>query len=776
MADNNFNYQFNFDVKDSNILAIFNNIENSFAKIDTSLDIVNKSLNIFQQNSQKTAESVKRISLSSLLDQIERVSNGLQSLSAPGFAFSSSLADLSAIADVSGQALENIGNQARQSAKKFGGDAAQAVETYKLLLSQLSPELGKFPKALGDMGDNIQILSKQMGGNATSAAEVLTTAMNQYQVSMDDPAQASKTMADMMNIMAAAAREGSAELPQIKAALEQAGMAAKTANVSFADTNAAIQVLDKAGKKGSEGGVALRNIMTTLARGRFLPKDVKQELAAAGVKVSDLTNKNKTLAERLKPLQKVMNDGALITKLFGRENSNAAIALLSQIDEVQRLGVAIEGTNTAFEQAAVIMETPAEKLKRIQANVDDLKLTLFTAADGVMVYATTAGQLTRDLSQLFPLFSAGKGLVTQFTNAQKRAALTQSLLGAKTKVATALQWSFNTSLLGCPIFWLVGGIIALTAALAGGTHLLKKYNEQQNRANNLTGELNASIGVEQKRLNELFDALKKTNPESKERKRLLQEMSEKYPDFLDYQSLEKSNEEELETARRKANKELANSILLQELKAKKEKLVQDAIENGKSVFSEAQKKGFSGEETNKAINLLEKAADEFIASGKYKAGMFSGVSDGNIREVMINAFGYSSKSMGKVYFNNNPLVRALQSDLEDYMSTYLENSQDIKLLKDYASGRGFAIDEATIPGLTPADGTGSKGSGATSTGLSTAESIATGGTRSTTINITLRNLVEKIIYEGGFGENRANTEKDMEDLLIRVLQMAYTTV
>ena len=35
-------------------------------------------------------------------------------------------------------------------------------------------------------------------------------------------------------------------------------MAAKGAGGSFEETNAAIQVLDKAGKKGAEGGVALR--------------------------------------------------------------------------------------------------------------------------------------------------------------------------------------------------------------------------------------------------------------------------------------------------------------------------------------------------------------------------------------------------------------------------------------------------------------------------------------------------------------------------------------
>ena len=72
-----------------------------------------------------------------------------------------------------------------------------------------------------------------------AAAQVLTTAMNQYGVSMEDPIAASAEMARMMNVMAAAGQVGSAELPSISAVLQQCGMAAKAANVSFEETNAA---------------------------------------------------------------------------------------------------------------------------------------------------------------------------------------------------------------------------------------------------------------------------------------------------------------------------------------------------------------------------------------------------------------------------------------------------------------------------------------------------------------------------------------------------------
>ncbi|MCB6971823.1 phage tail tape measure protein [Butyricimonas synergistica] len=370
-------YSFTINVNGASATATLNEVTRSAGKTS----------NMFEQLSS----SIKRMGECAFA--FNNINQGLQSLASkldnaitPGVGLNSSLADLSAIANVTGDGLKEIEKHARSTAKTFGGDAATAVESYKLLLSQLSPELAKTPRAMTEMGKNIAILSKTMGGNTTAAAEVLTTAMNQFQVSMADPTKAARTMAEMMNIMSAAAREGSAELPAIKAALEQSGMAAKAAGVSFAETNAAIQVLDKAGKKGSEGGVALRNVMATLSQGRFLPKDVQEELTAAGININTLANKSISLSERLKPLRSVMNDTALITKLFGKENNNAAIALLAGLDEVDRYKTAIQGTNTAVEQAGIIMDTYAEKMSRQKAWTDDLKITLFNFTGAIMPY------------------------------------------------------------------------------------------------------------------------------------------------------------------------------------------------------------------------------------------------------------------------------------------------------------------------------------------------------------------------------------------------------
>lgn len=109
---------------------------------------------------------------------VQKLSDSLNGLSASGIKLDSQLHDLSAVAGVTGDGLRQIEGYARQSAKAFGTDASVAVEGYKLLLSQLSPELGKYPSALKSMGESIQTTSKLMGNDGTAAAEVLTTAMN----------------------------------------------------------------------------------------------------------------------------------------------------------------------------------------------------------------------------------------------------------------------------------------------------------------------------------------------------------------------------------------------------------------------------------------------------------------------------------------------------------------------------------------------------------------------------------------------------------------------
>lgn len=379
---------------------------------------------------------------------VQNALSGLDALTRAGLDLNTSMTDLSALTGVTGDGLRLIERSARDLAKTFGGSAAQAVESYKLILSQLGPDIAQVPEALAAMGESVATLSKTMGGDTTAAADVLTTAMNQFGVSMEDPSAAAVEMTRMMNVMAAAAQAGSAELPAIKEALQQSGMAAAAAGVSFEEANAAIQVLDQRGRKASEGGVALRNVLTTLSQGRFLPQEVLVELEAANIDVNTLTDTTRTLADRLQALSPLMDDTALMTKLFGRENSNAAIALISGVDALRGYTEAVTDTRSAEEQAAVVMQSRQEQMARVTAAIEDAKIGLYDFLGGLYPVLKTVGEVLVPVAQLIPLINL---LTSGLGKAAATVRTMTASLGLKTaamRVAAAVSGTYRAALAG----------------------------------------------------------------------------------------------------------------------------------------------------------------------------------------------------------------------------------------------------------------------------------------------------------------------------------------
>ncbi len=426
------------------------------------------------------------LSISQVAEGLSVLEQGFSNLMQTGASLNANMLELSAITGVTGNGLKAIETAARETAKTFGTSAVDNVEAYKMMLSQLSPEIANNAEAMRMMGENANILSKQMGGDTVAATEVLNTSLNQFGVSMDDPIAAAKIMADMMNVMSAAAQQGSAELPQIKQALEQVGMVAKTTGLSFAETNAYIQLLDQAGKKGSEGGVALRNVLTTLSEGRFTSKLAAEGLKQAGISVDYLADSSIPLHERLKTLRKIQGDTALMTKVFGKENMAAAIALINTADEAEAMSKAIVGTNSAVEQADVIMGGYNEKINRAKAWIDDLKIGFFNLTENIApiiqgffsVFSAT-GQSVQAINALITAYNAlnirlflntirakalavwtGIGSIANRGFASSLNAIRNSALGA-----TLATRGFSLAILNIPVLgWIVAAIMAIVGA------------------------------------------------------------------------------------------------------------------------------------------------------------------------------------------------------------------------------------------------------------------------------------------------------------------------
>jgi len=438
----------------------------------SEVDRLNDKLVTAGGNTNKLTSALNNIgsaafAINNIQQALQGIGNDFMAAVQPGIGFNTSLTELSSITGVTGDALDSIGEKARQNAIKFGTDAAGSVDSYTLLLSQLSPELAKNESALASMGETASILSKQLKGDTAGATEILTTAMNQYGVSLEDPMAASEQMASMMNVMSAAAKEGSATLPSIQAALSQSGLMAKTANVSFEELNAAIQVLDKAGKKGAEGGVAIRNVLAEIGQGSRMPRIAATALEQYGISTDALADKSLTMSQRLALLKPMMGDSSAMTAVFGKENVAAAMAMVQSTDEMDRLTGAVTDTTAGVEIADTVMGGWQEKLNRTNAWFKDLGISLFNMTDGFIPFLQMAG------SGLMMMTNLG-GAVQAFSilgNTSFIKTIATMLTGMGTWIgstitATAAQWGLNIALNANPIGLVVLAVAAAVAAIA----------------------------------------------------------------------------------------------------------------------------------------------------------------------------------------------------------------------------------------------------------------------------------------------------------------------
>ncbi len=78
-------------------------------------------------------------------------------------------------------------------------------------------------------------------------------------------------------------------------------------------------------------------------------------------------------------LKPMLNDSALLSKFFGVETPNAARALIQGTDALQGFTDAVTGTNSATEQAAIIMDSLRRTAGQSEQQFEDLKISIFQA-------------------------------------------------------------------------------------------------------------------------------------------------------------------------------------------------------------------------------------------------------------------------------------------------------------------------------------------------------------------------------------------------------------
>ncbi|MDR0206040.1 MAG: hypothetical protein LBI45_02120 [Bacteroidales bacterium] len=158
---------------------------------------------------------------------------------------------------------------------------------------------------------------------------------------------------------------------------------------------------------------------------------------------------------------------------------------------------------------------------------------------------------------------------------------------------------------------------------------------------------------------------------------------------------------------------------------------------------------------------------------KFKEAIGLGNSEENQKAIAeINA---SVENRKKAITDGAKKVADYAQKAKDSLANISMSWNSEKSLSDITSGikKKLGFGENPIPGVVDLGAASDKGGVSDFGGK--AEATATGGTRSTTININMGKFFDNIVFNGGFSENAKDIERKIEECLLRVLYSAQNT-
>lgn len=277
--------------------------------------------------------------------------------------FERSLSGLSALTGATGEDLEFIRRQAISLSSQSELSARDVVEAMKLIGGQ-RPELLDAADGLAAVTKATITLAEASESPIEDSARALTGALGQF-------GKGAEYASTFVNVLAAGAKEGAAEIPYLQQAVEKSGSAASSAGLSFEQLVAVIEGVAPRFTRAEEAGTSLRAIFTKLegqANDKFKPSVVGIHQALDNLAVAELTT-------------------AQLTKMFGLENINMARALLDARGNIKQLESAVTGTHVAEEQAQVTTDNLAGAVKEL-GNAWDAFILSLNRSDGALASAT----------------------------------------------------------------------------------------------------------------------------------------------------------------------------------------------------------------------------------------------------------------------------------------------------------------------------------------------------------------------------------------------------
>lgn len=434
-------YQIDLSLKDL--------VSSSLAKVRKGFEELGKKAEEAQEKAAgfgNVCERISKIQFKNMADMLDRSVQVFQEATGSGMEYEQAMADLVAITGIAGKELEEIGRVARKTGEESGLGATGAVNAFTLLASQIQiDKIGL--QGLMTLQKETITLAQAAGMDMTDAATAMAATINQFGL---EATEANR----VINVLAAGSKYGAAEISDLAQSFKVTGSTAAAAGLSVEQTAGALEVLSQSNLKGAEAGTALRNILLKMQ-------------TVLGI---DFTKNG--LDEALAALQPKLDDVTYLAKLFGAENIAAAQYLITNAQAVGELTEQVTGTNVAQEQAAIRTNTAAEEYKRLQAKVDDLKISFFNATGAAAPMIALIGDNLPIIASMMTLVGSTAQTIDFF---RKNAILARTAIVAKTaaelasagvmKIVAAGQAALNAVMSANPVALVVLAIAALVAGL-----------------------------------------------------------------------------------------------------------------------------------------------------------------------------------------------------------------------------------------------------------------------------------------------------------------------
>ena len=531
-----------------------------------------------------------------------------------------------------------------------------------------------------DGADGMKILevsAKAAVGGLTeteTAADAITTILNAYKMSAEEAGTVSDQLFTTVRL-------GKTTFGELGASIAQVAPIAAAYGISIDQVLGAVASLTKQGTPTAQAmtqiRAAIQGTAGELGDAAFQGRTFQEALQLIYEKAGGSASKMKEMLGT--------DEGLAATLALTGKNAKAAA---SDLEELQS---SLGATEAAFEKMKDEVGNQMTLLSNnIQAALRPMGEMIVKEVSGIAKSfneAFESGDLERSLTTLKSLLEVSAAawgaykvsviaaMVAENLRYQSSLAHMQGMtkMQALLAVLKGKTDALTASLLKNPYALMAAAVAALGVALYKLWTYQTNAQKQQEKLNKTFSEFTVEAAKEERSLNSLFEALKRTNSGTEERKKMIKAVNDQYGQYLPKLLTEKSSLEEINEAYSIINTSIKEQIALKIKNSATDEIVTSGLKEQVSAVSEIRKSLTS---RVKNVGLVDSIVDEI----KQTTDEFQKAGSTWEKAWQQAYFNIQRKYTGKVKLGND-----FASSMEDYVKSVFNTEQTVSMIeKQYA--------------------------------------------------------------------------------------------